>query len=158
MLVVCALAVTMVWSPAGAACETGSVLFFYHNVFRTDGGDEFSHNRISFSQFGLLSQRHGQHSSDVSLWTVQFHGQTKPPTNCLNPTQVVEVVWTSSSDPYFDRVLLELQHRMFHNFDHIGKRCFNICKKIAVAPPTMRNLPSGCLWRVIKLNIIFAYV
>ena len=145
MLVVCALAVTKVWSPAGAACATGSFLFFYHN-----GGDELTHSRISFSQLWLLSQRHGQHSSDVSLWAALFHRQTKPLTSC--------VVWTSSSKPDFDTVLLELQYRILQNFDHSGESCFNICKNFAMAPPTMRKFPSGCLWRVIKLNIIFAYV
>jgi len=128
MLVVCALAMTMAWSPAGAACATGSFLFFYHNVFRTDGGDEFSHNRISFSQLWLQFQRHGRHGNDVSLWAVHFHRQTKPLTNCLNPTQSVEVVWTSSSNPDFDTVLLELKHRILQNFDHSGKRGCNICK------------------------------
>merc|ERR1712136_649056 len=96
--------------------------------FRTDGGDELTHSRISFSKLWLLSQRHGQHSSDVSLWTVHFHRQTKPLISCVHLATSVKVVWTSSSNPHFDTVLLELQYRILQNFDHSGKRCFIICK------------------------------
>ena len=44
--------------------------------FNHNGGDELTHSRIRFSKLWLLSQRHGHHSSDVSLWAVHFHRQT----------------------------------------------------------------------------------
>ena len=107
--------------------------FFYHN-----GGDELTHSRISFSQLWLLSQRYGQHSSDVSLWAVHFHRQAKPLTSCVDLAQSVAEVWTTSSDPDFDTVLLELQYRILQNFDHSGKRG---CNSAGCAKSTLHNSP-----------------
>ena len=103
------------------------VFFFCHN-----GGDELTHSRISFSQLWLQFQRHGQHGSDVILWAVHFHRQTEPLTSCADLAQSVEVVWTKSSDPDFDTVLLELRYRILQNFDHSGKRGCNSagCAKV----------------------------